>query len=236
MNPKTNLVVGLTLGLLLAAGCSSPTSAPTKNSPAKAAPVAPASPEVPAVPEKPAEPASIPQVAQEAVERLTEPTVGGLQHEVSEATGFPQALQSLQEGMQAPRVDAPQNYRSQPPTRGLTADGASAELVDRDWTGVVLVPVNASFSKAYTSKVSLTSTEAHPLTDGRVRVWSRVRNRMGSSIMVEVACTFGMKGGLGQTVPRFYALDIPAGEYRDVFFVSPTGELVNYTLLVRTSN
>ncbi len=232
MNPRTNLVVGLIIGTLLVAGCSTPASVTPKPVPAPAAPVAPAAP---AEPEAPIEPPPMAEEAKAVVERLTEPTVGGLQHEVSEATGFPQALQSLQEGMQAPRVDAPQNYRSQPPARGLTADGASAELVDRDWTGIVLVPVNASFSKAYTSKVALTSTEAHPLTDGRVRVWSRVRNRQAMTIQVEVACTFGMKAQLGQTVPRFYSLQIPAGDYRDVFFVSPAGDLLNYTLLVRSN-
>jgi hypothetical protein len=46
-------------------------------------------------------------------------------------------MASLQAGAAAPAVDKPINYGSQPPTRGLTADGATAELVERDWTGIV---------------------------------------------------------------------------------------------------
>lgn len=174
--------------------------------------------------------------AEAVVEVLTEPSEGGLAHEVTETTGFPQAMASLKAGAEAPTVAQPQNYGSQPPTRGLTADGASAELVERDWTGVVLVPVNAEYSRLYTSLVQLTSIEAHPLTDGRVRIWTRVRNAARAPVQVGVACSFVMQERGEPTPPRFYALDLPVGGYRDVFFVSGVGKLTNYTVLVKAGN
>ena len=234
MKPNV-LVLGLSVGGLLIAGCSTP---PPKPKPAAAPkPVAQAAP-APRVEEVKAEPAPAPAApvtpeAQAVVERLTEPSEGGLRHEVAEAPGFPQAMASLAPSAAAPTVDQPINYNGQPPTRGLTADGLSAELVERDWTGVVLVPVNAQFAKAYTSVVRLTSIEAHPLKDGRVRVWTRVRNVSKVPVQVGVACNFVMqeKGDLAS--PRFYSLEIPVGDYRDVFFVSGAGTLINYTVLVR---
>jgi hypothetical protein len=227
---KPNIIlVGISVGVLFLAACSTPPPAPPKP-PAKPVVVAPPPP--PAPPPEPAV-APVPAEAQAVVERLTEPVDDGTQHEVAEATGFPQAMASLQAGAEAPTVDQPVNYSSQPPTRGLTADGASAELVERDWTGIVLVPVNAEFAKAYTSTVRLTSIEAHPLKDGRVRTWMRVRNVTRAPVQVGVACRFMMKEIGEATSPRFYSLDIPVGSYRDVFFVSPVGTLMSYTVLVK---
>ena len=145
-------------------------------------------------------------------------------------------MATLQAGVFAPGVDKPQGLSNQPPARGLTADGRSAELVERDWSGVVLVPVIAQVSKAYTSGVRLTAIEAHPLKDGRVRVWTRVRNITGAPMAAEVACTYRMQGDFDMTSPRFYYLGVPAGEFRDVFFVSGAGVIDNYTVLVRSSS
>lgn len=236
---KSSLItLGFSVGVCLIAGCSSPQpAAPGK--PAKpAAAVAVPKPQV-QVEEKPSAPVAPPVISEEVkevVEQLTQPEEGGLQHEKVEATGFPQAMASLQTGAAAPAVDNPVNYGSQPPTRGLTADGAAAELVDRDWTGIVLVPVNTEFSKLYTSLVKFTSIEAHPLTDGRVRIWTRVRNVTQVPVQVGVACTFKMQERDDPTMVRFYSLSIPVGEYRDVFFVSPIGRLVSYTALVKAGN
>jgi hypothetical protein len=141
----------------------------------------------------------------------------------------------LQIGATAPGVDQPESFSNLPPTRGLTADGVSAGLVDHDWSGVVLVPVIAQVSKAYTAGVRLMAIEAHPLKDGRVRVWTRVRNITAAPIVAEVACTFRMQNSNDVPMPRFYSLPVPAGEFRDVFFVSGAGELNNYTVLVRTA-
>jgi hypothetical protein len=180
-------------------------------------------------------PVAISPAAAAVVERFTQGTGDTLQHEKAETTGFPAALATLQAGVAAPGVDKIQSNRSQPPTRGLTADGRSAELVERDWSGVVLVPVIAQVSKAYTAGVRLTAIEAHPLNDGRVRVWTRVRNITGTAIAAEVACTFRMQGASDMSMPRFYFLQLPAGEFRDVFFVCGAGEINNYTVLVRSS-
>lgn len=233
----TLIALGLSVGLLSLAGCASPQStAPSKPAKPAVSTVAPAVAPKPQSEEKPAAPAAPAAVApevQEVVTQLTEPAAGGVQHEVVEATGFPQAMASLQPGAAAPSVDLPINYNGQPPTRGLTADGATAELVERDWTGMVLVPVSADFAKAFTSMVKLTSIEAHPLTDGRVRTWMRVRNVVDFPVQVGVACRFLLKEQGEATSARYYSLDIPVGEYRDVFFVSPKGSLVSYTVLVK---
>lgn len=167
------------------------------------------------------------------VERLT---VAGdsetLPHEVAEATVFSGAMESLHPGAHAPRVENHDTV-GQPPARGLTADGNSTALIERDWTGLVLVPISKSLSKAHTSDVQLNKVEAHPLTDGRVRIWARVHNTGGSDLPAEIACEFRMKG-THLTSPYFYPLDVPANGYRDVFFVSPDGDLNSYTVLVRS--
>lgn len=230
----------LSAGGLLIAGCA--TTPPPAPPPAKAAPAATPPPAVatpdptPAAVSAPAAPAVLSDEAKAVVERLTEPEVGGVRHAVLESTGFPQALASLEVGAAVPGIDQPVNYANQPPTRGLTADGATAELVERDWTGVVLAPINADFGRAVTSLVKLTSIEAHPLKDGRVRAWIRVRNVAPAAVQVGVACRFQMKELGEATSPRFYSLSIPAGEYRDVFFLSPAGSLTNYTVLVKAGN
>lgn len=234
----TFIALGLSAGILTIAGCSSPEPAkPSKPAkPVAAAAAAPAPKPTPASAEVPAAPAAPVVVAPEVTEvvaQLTESEDSSKQHQVVEATGFPQAMASLQPGAVAPGVDKPVNYGAQPPTRGLTADGATAELVERDWTGLVLVPVSADFAKAFTSLVKLTSIEAHPLTDGRVRTWMRVRNVVDYPVQVGVACRFLLKEQGEATVARYYSLDIPVGEYRDVFFVSPKGALSSYTVLVK---
>lgn len=238
---STVLFLSVGFGALLIAGCS---TAPQPKAPAaparRAAPAAPAAPtpapaQPVAVPQEPAKPVALSPEAEAVIDRFTHDGSGALQHELSDNTGFPAALATLQPGAAAPGVDKPQNYSNMPPTSGLTADGMTAELVERDWSGVVLVPVIAQVSKAYTSGVRLSAIEAHPLKDGRVRIWTRVRNITGAPIAAEVACTFRMEKSSDMSLPRFYYLQVPAGDIRDVFFVSGAGELSNYTVLVRAS-
>jgi hypothetical protein len=183
-----------------------------------------------------ATPIAPPKLSPEAAALVERLTVGGdsetLPHEMSESTAFSGAIQSLQPGARAPRVEIT-DASSQPPPRGLTADGNSTALVERDWTGLVLVPISKSLSKAHTSDVQLNKVEAHPLTDGRVRIWARVQNTGRDELPAEIACEFRMKGQ-HLTSPYFYRLDVPASGYRDVFFVSPDGDLNSYTVLVRS--
>ncbi|HEU5079238.1 MAG TPA: hypothetical protein VFT72_08485 [Opitutaceae bacterium] len=181
-------------------------------------------------------PIAAPKLSPEAAALVERLTVGGdsetLPHEMADSTAFSGAMESLQPGAHAPRVEITDNS-SQPPPRGLTADGNSTALVERDWTGLVLVPISKSLSKAHTSDVQLKKVEAHPLTDGRVRIWARVQNTGGEELPAEIACEFRMKGQ-HLTSPYFYRLDVPASGYRDVFFVSPDGDLNSYTVLVRS--
>lgn len=124
------------------------------------------------------------------------------------------------------------------PAKGLTADGSTAELKERDWTGVVLVPLDIVSSSAYTVQVMLEHVEAHPLTDGSVRVWLRLRNRLDKPIYTEVGCSFRTHERPDGDSTPFYGLDIAPSGFSDVFFISPKGRqnLDNYTVLVRSEN
>ena len=154
-------------------------------------------------------------------------------HELTDTTGFPEAVRSLEKGAKAPKLESI-DISNQPPPEGLTADGSSTQLVVRDWTGLVLVPIATSLSKAYTSEVRLLKIEAHPLNDGRVRVWTRIHNIGNRSMPGQVACRFTMRNQPAATSPYFYQLELPPQGFRDVFFISPDGELLSYTVLVRS--
>lgn len=153
-------------------------------------------------------------------------------HEISDTTGFPEALATLAPGAQAPKTEVIY-IGTQPPVKGLTADGNSTDLIEKDWTGLILVPLNTSLSKAHTSAVRLIKVEAHPLSDGRVRIWIRVKNNGDRSLPTEMACLFRMQGEEANDSPYFYELSVPGQAFRDVFFVSPGGKLNTYTVLVR---
>jgi len=208
------------------AAAAAPVAAAPKPAPVVVAPVA-----APVVPHAPL------KLSPEAAATVARLTQGGssdaLQHELSQSTDFPEAISSLQAGALAPKVDFVDDTK-QPPIKGLTADGNSTNLVERDWTGLVLVPISTSLSKAYTSEVRLLKVEAHPLSDGRVRIWTRVQNVGRQTLPAQIACSFHMRGTGTPSSPYFYQLDVPGKTYRDVFFVSPEGELTAYTVLVRS--
>lgn len=249
--------IALLGALLVAGGCAtSPAPAPAAPAPtpvaAKAAPQSPtltaptmSQPTLAPVAPKEStssgpsasETAAVPKLSPEAtalIERLTRSADGDtLPHEMADSTTFGVALKSLQPGAHAPRVESSESSY-QPPVRGLTADGNTTALVERDWTGLVLVPIAKSLSKAYTSDVRLTKVEAHPLTDGRVRVWTRVQNVGHDTLPAEIACEFRLVGS-HLSSPYFYQLEVPPSGYRDVFFVSPEGEMNAYTVLVRAA-
>ena len=222
-------------------GAHTPRTAP--KAPAPITPVAPQPPATPSAsatepaasstPTPAVPPPALTPEAEAVIRRLTQGGTGNTAHELAEITGFPSALVSLQTGALAPKVENLGNV-SLPPPKGLTADGNSTELVERDWTGLVLVPVNAALAKAYTSEVRLLRVEAHPLHDGRLRIWARVRNVSNRALPAEIACSFRMRGETTPNSPYFYQLEVPSGAYRDVFFVSPDGELSAYTVLVRS--
>jgi len=235
--------------LLIAAGCESApsTQSKTANSPALSKPTlsAPAAPKLtqptlatnlpPPPPAKALPAPKLSRATNALVRRFTDSDdEENLQHEVSDTTSFPSALKSLQPGAAAPKIEGADGS-SQPPPHGLTADGNSTALVEQDWTGIVLVPLSKSLSKAATSDVRLIKVEAHPLKDGRVRIWTRIENVGSKTLPAEIACEFRLHG-VHLTSPYFYPFDIPANSYRDVFFISPEGELNSYTVLVRSAD
>jgi hypothetical protein len=172
--------------------------------------------------------------AAEFVARFTQPPGGdALPHQMADTSSFPAAEASLQQGAPAPKFEVTESGRTQPPPEGLTADGNSTQLIVRDWTGLVLVPISTSLSTAHTSQVRLLKVEAHPLSDGRVRIWIRVQNIGRKEFTAEVACSFRMKSDSAVSSPYFYELDVAGRGYRDVFFISPDGQLSTYTVLVR---
>ncbi|HXA14517.1 MAG TPA: hypothetical protein VNW23_05265 [Opitutaceae bacterium] len=192
--------------------------------------------ETPPPPLPPPTPASV-------VARLTQPeTPAILPHKIEPQTEFPQSIASLAPAATAPKVDAPPADDktidpNRPPTKGLTADGVTTDLVMHDWTGIVLVPLDTSVSRAHTVLVTLDRIEAHPLENGQVRIWARIRNISDGKLSTEVACSFRTAESPEPERPIFYGLDIPHSTYRDVFFVSPEGRNLNsYTVLVRTGD
>ena len=185
-----------------------------------------------AVAAEPEEPIKVAPEALALVERLTQ-APDTQRHELIETTGFPEAIRSLEVGARAPKIESV-DLANQPPPEGLTADGSSTQLIVRDWTGLVLVPISTSLSKAYTSEVRLLKIEAHPLNDGRVRVWTRIHNIGNRTLPGQVACRFNMRNQPTATSPYFYELQVHPHGFRDVFFISPDGDLVTYTVLVRS--
>ena len=229
--------------IVILAGCvTQPASAPA---PVAAKPT-PAAPAVPVVELSAQANAALtqsmpaPPLSTEAAEFVAHFTMPGgtgdtPTHEIADTTSFPAALASLQPGAHAPKFDAADTSRTLAPPEGLTADGNSTQLVVRDWTGLVLVPISTSLSVAHTSAVRLLKVEAHPLSDGRVRIWVRVQNVGKQDFSSEVACAFRMRAEGPVSSPYFYELQVPARGFRDVFFVSPEGKLSTYTVLVRAT-
>ena len=200
-------------------------------------------PPPPPPPETPKPAALPPPTPESTIARLTQPKPEPaiLPHKVETKTEFPQAMASLAPDATPPKVEAPppetNNDPNRPPTKGLTADGITTDLVMHDWTGVVLVPLDTSISRAHTVLVALDRIEAHPLEDGQVRVWARIRNVTDGSLTTEVACSFRTAESPEPDEPIFYKLGIPRGDYRDVFFLSPVGKNLNsYTVLVRAGD
>jgi hypothetical protein len=101
------------------------------------------------------------------------------------------------------------------------------------WSGVVLGPEVARVSKAYTSAVALSRVEAHPLKNGRLHVWVRMRNKMAYPVEVEKDCRFRAYHERVHNRLGFESVSIPARGYADVMFLSPDASIEEYTILVR---
>jgi hypothetical protein len=160
-----------------------------------------------------------------------------LLHTVDSATEFPAALNSLEPDVPKPEVRSVSQFI--PGNSG--AGGQTVEVVQpvrasvplkKDWGGVILVPDMDRMSRGFTSRVTLTRIEAHPIADDYFRVWVRVRNDAKQDIEADVACNFR---GLDQQVKEtdFIPIKIAAGASANAYFISPMPNVAYYTILVR---
>lgn len=158
-------------------------------------------------------------------------------HTVDSATEFPAALESVATGSKKPQlrttdanntvVRVEKAAPTSKPGLGVTPKG-----LERDWDGTVLIPSGTQMSHAHTDNVSFSRIEAHPLTDGSLRVWVRVNNLTDRDLDTRVACNFhSSSSGSGKT--SFVPTIIPANEAIDVYFMSPMPNVVSYTILAR---
>lgn len=160
-----------------------------------------------------------------------------LPHTIDDRTYFEESLDYLAEGATAPRIV--QVIRADRPARVAVPTIVPKDAnnqpyqVFRNWTGAVLVPDLKVVSKAYTDLVTLARVEAHPIDDGRIRVWARVQNLTDEPLLLQQDCTFRMAGSPGLEKPFFESLELPAADFRDVMFESDTKGVVAYTILVR---
>ena len=160
-----------------------------------------------------------------------------LPHRIETSTYFEESLDYLSEGAPEPKVirSLPANSmaRERAPTVVPLTTDEEPYPVFRNWTGAVLVPDMKIVSKAYTDLVTLARVEAHPIEDGRIRVWARIQNQTGQSLALQKDCTFRMVGEDEMEKPYFEPFDVPAAGFRDVMFESDGKGVVAYTILVR---
>ena len=175
--------------------------------------------------------------------RLTNPTDGIVPHVVAPASDFvrtgapttPDTPSASANPAAADTNPAPRRLRPRPapeliPRSGVTiSDG---QIDERDWSGITLVPKNLATSLVHTTKVAIQYIEVHPLADGSVRIWARLKNLQGHDDKVEVGCSFCTNETPDSTTPIFHQIALPP-DYVDIFFVSPKENINAYTFLVR---
>jgi len=186
--------------------------------------------------------AELPGKFTEATANLTEPTEEAADkviiHKKEDATEFPAAIPSLTRGAPAPEVKEEEpvaNVVRVEPVPKIRRDAEikpSTKEIEKDWDGTVLVAKNADVSQAFTTDVELRRIEAHPLQNGALRVWVRVKNVTDKDLDSKVACNFKSTSE-EQLKATFLPVKIPAGEAIDVYFMSPTPNVIAYTVLVR---
>jgi len=165
-----------------------------------------------------------------------------LLHTVDTATEFPTALASLEPDVAEPDVRAVEDLA---PKSTASAPGESvAQAVQvvapvkasaplrQDWGGVILVPDMNRMSRGFTSRVTLTRIEAHPIADDHFRVWVRIRNDENKDIEADVACNFRALDKQAEET-EFIPISIPAGGSANAYFISPMPHVAYYTILVR---
>ncbi len=179
----------------------------------------------------------IPQDARILINPDVEEAKEVLPHTIDDRTYFEESLDYLVEGAPAPKivqVIQPNRPARKPAPTVVPKDVNNQPYqIFRNWTGDVLVPDLKVVSKAYTDLVTLARVEAHPIDDGRIRVWARVQNLTDEPLLLQQDCTFRIVGSSGMEKPYFESLEVPAADFRDVMFESDNRGVVAYTILVR---
>jgi hypothetical protein len=171
------------------------------------------------------------------VERLTNPPSGVVPHVIAASSNFVQPIVPDTPGNPETLDNnpAPKRLRPRPapeliPKSGLTIiDG---EITEKDWTGTTLVPEDIGTSLVFTTKVAIQYIEVHPLRNGSVRIWARMKNLQGRDDKIEIGCSFRTFENPDSSSPRFYKVGLPK-DFIDIFFVSPKENINAYTFLVR---
>ena len=177
----------------------------------------------------------------ESAQTLVNPSVDSsdavLLHTIDSATEFPAALNSLDPDIVEPEVRVVKETK--PASNGkieqvvnVVAPVTASVPLKEDWGGVILVPDMNKMSRGFTSRVTLTRIEAHPLLDDHFRVWVRIRNDSQKDITADVACNFrALEDGFKES--QFIPVSIPVGGSANAYFISPMPHVAYYTILVR---
>lgn len=187
-----------------------------------------------------------PRPMSESAKLLVEPSADTadavLLHTVDTATEFPAALSSLEPDIPEPEVrdvtKLPQPETTSPspePTEQavqVVQPVRAAVPLRQDWGGVILVPDMDRMSRGFTSRVTLTRIEAHPIANDHFRVWVRVRNDDNRDIEADVACNFRALDEEPEAT-EFIPINIPKGGSANAYFISPMPHVAYYTILVR---
>ena len=183
-------------------------------------------------------PRPLSQSARMLVEPSPENSDAVLLHTIDSATEFPAALGSLEPDIAQPEVRTVQETL---PARSAESPNVPINIVapvsasvplKEDWGGVILVPDMDRMSRGFTSRVTLTRIEAHPLADDHFRVWVRIRNDSGRDISAAVACNFSDLVSPPKET-EFIPINIPVGGSANAYFISPMPHVAYYTILVR---
>ena len=184
----------------------------------------------------------VPESAKMLLEPSADTADAVLLHTVDTATEFPMALGSLEPDAIEPEVRAVQELPPATSASGETVEQA-VEIVEsstvrastplnQDWGGVILVPDMDRMSRGFTSRVTLTRIEAHPIANDHFRVWVRVRNDEDKDIEADVACNFRALDQEAQET-EFIPIKIAKGGSANAYFISPMPNVAYYTILVR---
>jgi hypothetical protein len=182
-------------------------------------------------------PRPIPGSAQVLINPPADAAEAVLLHTVDSATEFPAALNSVEPDVAEPEIRTV--TERPPPGSDSTAQVVvgvpsvrAAVPLKQDWGGVILVPDMNKMSRGFTSRVTLTRIEAHPIANDYFRVWVRVRNDSRKDIEADVACNFRALN-LPPQETEFIPINIPQGGSANAYFISPMPNMAYYTILVR---